>query len=189
MEIPVDELPENLLFAPIPLEARIVEGVASIQQLNKYQRANFYKQAQSPQKTAEVRVKINELGKASIKFTEDVYFPENVLEEIKAEYSKSSKRELSGSLKRRKISIYAVKGEEADPDDEHEITEPVIDGWYLESIDKSGMEVNLNFRNPLAVSQSRDPDLLLTQIEFGEFKTTSGVPLRDCIIKVTMIPR
>ena len=101
----------------------------------------------------------------------------------------SSKRELSGSLKRRKISIYAVKGEEADPDDEHEITEPVIDGWYLESIDKSGMEVNLNFRNPLAVSQSRDPDLLLTQIEFGEFKTTSGVPLRDCIIKVTMIPR
>ena len=59
METPVDELPENLLFAPIPLEARIVEGVASIKQLNKYQRANFYKQAQSPQKTAEVRVKIN----------------------------------------------------------------------------------------------------------------------------------
>ena len=65
----------------------------------------------------------------------------------------------------------------------------MIDGWYLESIDKSGMEVNLNLRNPLAVSQSRDPDLLLTQIEFGEFKTTSGVPLRNCIIKVTMIPR
>ena len=38
LETPVDELPENLLFAPIPLEARIVEGVESIQQLNRYQR-------------------------------------------------------------------------------------------------------------------------------------------------------
>ena len=70
-----------------------------------------------------------------------------------AEYSESSKRELSGSQRRRKISIYAVKGEEADHDDPHEITEPVIDGWYLESIDKSGMNVHLNFPNPLAVSQ------------------------------------
>ena len=100
-----------------------------------------------------MRVKINEFGKASIRFTEDVDFPENVRKEILAEYSKNSKRRLSGSQKRRNISIYAVKGEEVDHDDPHEITEPVVDGWYLESIDKSGMNVHLNFPNPLAVSQ------------------------------------
>ena len=54
--------------------------------------------------------------------------------------------------------MFAVKEDE---EDEDELSEPIMDGWELLSIGPEGFEIQMNFTNPVAISSSDQPDILL----------------------------
>ena len=43
-----------------------------------------------------------------------------------------------------------------------------MDGWELISIGPEGFEIQMNFTNPVAISTSDEPDLLLIQLDVVE---------------------
>ena len=53
--------------------------------------------------------------------------------------------------------MFAVKEE----DGEEELSDPIMDGWELLSIGPEGFEIQMNFTNPVAISSSDQPDILL----------------------------
>ena len=68
------------------------------------------------------------------------------------------------------ISVYVLRGSPDDEDDEKQF-EPNMDGWEVLLIDSSTIDIELNFTNPLYVSSGDKPDLLLVQIDLGEYKS------------------
>ena len=85
------------------------------------------------------------------------------------------------------ISVYALRG---NPDDEYDEKqfEPIMNGWEILSFDSSTIDIELNFTNPLYVSSGDKPDLLLIQIDLGEYKSKRGVNMPESIVKYTEIP-
>ena len=56
------------------------------------------------------------------------------------------------------VDVYAVKEEEGEPE---EAGSAIMNGWELVSINENGIELKLDFGDPLLVSKSDQPDLLL----------------------------
>ena len=50
-----------------------------------------------------------------------------------------------------------------------------MDGWELGEVDSEGITVGLNIAQPIAVSQGDNPDLVLLQLDLGDYKSASGV--------------
>ena len=55
--------------------------------------------------------------------------------------------------------MYATK-KEVD-DEEFAKGEPIMDGWDLVSFGPDGIDLRLNFTNPIYISTGEEPDLLL----------------------------
>ena len=49
-----------------------------------------------------------------------------------------------------------------------------MDGWELLSIGPEGFELRMNFTNPVAISTSDQPDLLLIQLDMSSFEDENG---------------
>jgi len=75
-----------------------------------------------------------------------------------------------------------VKGQEED------VVEPVMDGFELVSVDSDGMVVKINMPKPLLVSSGDNPDLLMMQLELGEYKSASGVKMPESVVKYISLP-
>ena len=54
------------------------------------------------------------------------------------------------------IQEFAVKENSLD-----KVSSPLMDGWDLISLDSNGFELQLNFSNPIVISDGDEPDLLL----------------------------
>ena len=79
----------------------------------------------------------------------------------------------------------AVPAEEDEDDDRGS----VINGWDLTNLDKDGISIELSFGSALAVSSRDKPDLLLVQLDLGEYKGLNGLPMPDSMVKMIEIPR
>ena len=104
-------------------------------------------------------------------FTSDVKVPDGTGDLIKEQTEKNRRRLADGlppdqSL----IEVFAVKEE----DGEEELSEPIMDGWELISIGPEGFEIRMNFTNPVAISSSDEPDLLLIQLDLSSFEDENG---------------
>ena len=70
------------------------------------------------------------------------------------------------------IEVFAVQQEEAENGEQPK--EPVMDGWELISIDANGINLKLDFTNPVAISGDDEPDLLLIQLDLSSFEDENG---------------
>ena len=86
--MPVEEIPSALLFTPIPLAARMTQGVPNIRKLILKQRQEVTKQAASASggkavRPPECRVsKFTNAGALKMGFTSDVKIPDGTSEKI-----------------------------------------------------------------------------------------------------------
>ena len=60
--------------------------------------------------------------------------------------------------------------------------------WKLVSAEPSKLEIDLEFREPIEVSQGDLPDKLLIQIEMAQFKDEFGNNLPPGLLKETDLP-
>ena len=65
---------------------------------------------------------------------------------------------------------------------------PLISDYQLLEIDGNGFEIKISFNNPLYISTGDEPDLVLIQIELGEFKDSNGQSLPLSVVKYIQIP-
>lgn len=84
------------------------------------------------------------------------------------------------------ITIFAVR--EEGPDDDDDLGSPVIGGWDLVSFGSDGIEIELNFTDPITVSVGDEPELLLVQIELGGLKSADGMSMPESLVKYMPIP-
>ena len=61
--------------------------------------------------------------------------------------------------------------------------------WDISAFDSYGFDFNLNFEDPIEVSQNDRPDMVFIQLSLGEFKDVAGRSLPQSVIKATEIPR
>ena len=64
----------------------------------------------------------------------------------------------------------------------------IIDNFELVSLNSDGFDIRLSFPEPLNVSANENPDLILLQLELGQYKSTSGVNMPESIVKYIEIP-
>ena len=57
------------------------------------------------------------------------------------------------------------------------------------SLDPHGVELQLTFASPDSVSQEEAPDLILLQVELGEYKDLNGVNMPESVVKYSAFPR
>eukprot|EP00353_Schmidingerella_taraikaensis_P006239 CAMPEP_0185573960 /NCGR_PEP_ID=MMETSP0434-20130131/5526_1 /TAXON_ID=626734 ORGANISM="Favella taraikaensis, Strain Fe Narragansett Bay" /NCGR_SAMPLE_ID=MMETSP0434 /ASSEMBLY_ACC=CAM_ASM_000379 /LENGTH=111 /DNA_ID=CAMNT_0028190349 /DNA_START=490 /DNA_END=825 /DNA_ORIENTATION=+ len=81
------------------------------------------------------------------------------------------------------IEAFLVSGEEAE-----EPLGPIMSGWTLEKLDQEGMSLKLDQHNPLEVSSALKPDLLLVQLDLGDFQSAEGVKMPESVVKLIEIP-
>ena len=80
---PVDEIPEENLFDPAPLVARLTAGVESVKALADRQSEYMAEQAvDKPEPEARIQ-KISSSGRVKVQFTSELDIPEGTLEKIK----------------------------------------------------------------------------------------------------------
>ena len=86
--MPVEEIPPTLLFTPIPLAARMTQGVPNIRKLILKQRQEVTKRAANASKGSAVRPpecrvnKFTNAGALKMAFTSDVKIPDGTSEKI-----------------------------------------------------------------------------------------------------------
>ena len=109
----------------------------------------------------EVRVsKFSNSGALKMGFTADVKVPDGTDELIKEQTLRNRRLLADGQPPDQSlISVFAVK--EGEGEEEDELSDPIMDGWELISIGPEGFEIRMNFTNPVAISSSDEPDLLL----------------------------
>ena len=85
-----------------------------------------------------------------MRFTSQVDVPEGTAENIQ-EQNLRNRRRLADGLppEASLIEVFAVK---EDPDEEEDQSIPLMDGWELVSFGPEGIEVRLNFVNPVLMS-------------------------------------
>ena len=79
------------------------------------------------------------------------------------------------------LSVMMISG------DTEEIDDNLID-WKLVSVDSEKLEIDLEFREPILVSQGDSPDRILIQIEMEGYKDENGNSLPPGLLKQKEIP-
>ena len=65
----------------------------------------------------------------------------------------------------------------------------ILHGWQIINIDSRGIDIKLDFNNPLAVSKGIEPDLLMVQLALADLKTEdSNIPMPKSVLKSAKIP-
>ena len=86
--MPVEEIPPTLLFTPIPLAARMTQGVPNIRKLILKQRKEVTKRAASSSAGKSVRPpecrvsKFTNSGNVKMTFTADIKIPDGTFDKI-----------------------------------------------------------------------------------------------------------
>ena len=188
LETPVESIPPAIVFKPVPLAARMTKGVENVREMVLKQRELVTKSATSVdasgERAPESRMSCDNFKKVSIQFTEQVDFPEGTFESIKKDIEDDRRRLRRRS--RRPIQTDAVPAEDDSDDDDRD---SVINGWELTNLDKDGISIELSFSSALAVSSKGKPDLLLVQLDLGEYKGLNGIPMPASMVKMIEIPR
>ena len=166
-------------------------GVSNVKEFVLAQRKLVTQQAASggsgSARPPEIRVsKFSNSGSLKMGFTADVKVPDGTDDLIK-EQTEKNRRLLADGLPpdQSLISVFAVKEEEGEED---ELSDPIMDGWELLSIGPEGFEIRLNFTNPVAISSSDEPDLLLIQLDLSSFENESGQKFPESLVKYSPIP-
>ena len=103
--------------------------------------------------------KFSNSGSLKMGFTADVKVPDGTDDLIKEQTLRNRRLLADGEPPDQSlISVFAVKEVEGEDD---ELSDPIMDGWELLSIGPEGFEIKMNFTNPVAISSSDEPDLLL----------------------------
>ena len=79
------------------------------------------------------------------------------------------------------LSVLMISG------DTEEVDENLVD-WQLVTIDPEKLEIDLEFREPIQVSQGENPDRILIQVEMEGYKDENGNSLPPGLLKQKEIP-
>ena len=121
-----------------------------------------------------------------LSFTQKINFPET-LEQAIREANLPIRQLASHGLIRAKnaIQIFAIKGKEPS---EASSDEPIMKYWELVSLRANGVTLKVHFFKPLRVSAGETPDLLIVQLELGDYFDDNGNSLEKSIVKKFEIP-
>ncbi len=73
--------------------------------------------------------------------------------------------------------------EEENIDEEDLKGKEIMGGWDLISFGPNGMELSLDFTDPLEVSAGDTPDLLFVQLDLSDYKDADGQSLPESLVK------
>ena len=131
----------------------------------------------------EARIKkIDSSGHCRVEFTKKVVVPDDAEEILKQE----QRDNLKAGARTKRINVYVVQDEENNEDDE--VRRTILKDWELLVFDTDGIDLKLNFNDPLDVSMRDIADLLVLQLELSEFKDSDGLQLPESIVKYITIP-
>ena len=117
-------------------------------------------------------------------FTSTLIFPENIHDIIKTQNEENKVRANQGKEPLNSLmQVQAVKQYGFE-----ELLNPLMDGWELTSFDGDGFKLQLDFTNPLFISTDDEPDILLIQLNLGEFVDKNGQNMPESIVKYIQIP-
>ena len=136
-----------------------------------------------PDPVPEVRwLKITGAGKAIMYFTRPLDVPVDAIELINNDrQARLLRKDLPPDTIR--IDVLVLRQTE-----DFELTEPLLTDWKLTRLDEKGLEIDLNFAQPLSISQEGQPDLLFVELSFGQFKDSDGNNLPESNLKRKEIP-
>ena len=188
LSTPVSQIPPQFAFVQIPLAGRLSKGVDNLKEMVLKQRELVTQSATSfdasGERAPESRMSCDNFKKVSIKFTEQVDFPEGTFESMKKDIEDDRRR-----LRRRYKRPIQTDAVPAEDDSDEDDRDSVINGWELTNLDKDGISIELSFSSALAVSSKDKPDLLLVQLDLGEYKGVNGLPMPASMVKMIEIPR
>ena len=139
----------------------------------------------------EARVgKLTNSGKLKMRFTQPIKIPADAETRIRQQTKENRRRLAIGEAPEEKIliQVYAVKDYIPDEDEIADVGLPIMDGWALVSLTADGFDLDLNFTDPLRVSSGDEPDLLLIQLNLGDFEDSEGNKLPESVVKYAPIP-
>ena len=179
VKMKVDDVPVDKLFTPVPLVARLSGGVQDVKAFALRQREEVSKQASGNEKSSaatpatmphEARIKeFSNSGSVKMGFSKTLKVPEGTTDRVKEQTESNRRRMAAGDPPEESlISVFAVKEDEGD--NPEIVGEPILDVWELISLDSEGFEIQLNFSNPIGISNEDTPDLLLIQLDLSSFE-------------------
>ena len=59
------------------------------------------------------------------------------------------------------VQVYVVREGEVIMEDDEALDEPILSSWTVNSLGSDGIDIGLEFENPIAVSQEDEPDVML----------------------------
>ena len=142
-------------------------------------------------KPPETRLRPTTFQRVSIKFTEEMSFTSEQIEQLRSGIEQNQGRNLrkfgSGSIKSPGVDVKAFKGEEADDGDSNDLATTTLHAdWRLSHISKDGIDFDIIFADPLAVSQNDTPDILVVQLDLGEYYgSESGIEMKESQVLYT----
>jgi len=63
-----------------------------------------------------------------------------------------------------------------------------MNDWSFVSIDKGGIDIKLNFADPVSISSGDQPDVLVLQLDLGGIKGANGNNMPTSVVKYLGIP-
>ena len=61
-------------------------------------------------------------------------------------------------------------------------------GWELISLSEDGLEIKLDFNDPIKISGGDVPDILFMQLDLSEFEDADGNKMPQSVVKYQLIP-
>ena len=120
-------------------------------------------------------MKVDNFRAVRLDFTEKMVFPKGAADSIKEQANESQRRLKAGggsggsSGKSPPVQVAVVKAR-ADPE-EVDGESPILEDFEVMSLDGDGINISLRFNRPYNVSAGDEPDLLLLQIDLGDYKS------------------
>ena len=71
---------------------------------------------------------------------------------------------------------------------EEDLSDSILLSWSLESLTSRQMNIKLEFKNPVQISQGYTPDILILVIELSKFKDVNGQSLEENAMFRILIP-
>ena len=102
--------------------------------------------------------------------------------------SSNNRRDLDGTENQIVKGVFALSANSIETDEILTRKGPIMSGYDIVKIDADGIDFDIIFNNPVAVSTDDLPDLLIVWLDLSSYEDSSGNKLPQAIIKYIDIP-
>ena len=179
------EATEEQLFQPISPETLVNANTEYVVALIERQSEAYKQQLASAGDVMPPEMRIKKItgeGVVHIIFTNAMEFPDNLKDMINDQTTKQENQ--LRNLAEEEILFNLLMVSES----EEEAVDNMI-GWEVTSVTSTSMDVQMNFKKPIEVSQGDEADFIIVQGQLSDYRDVNGGSLPPSLIKKMELPR